>query len=67
MLQFISLPLHCVDFIFPSYLGQLETCTLSPLSKEMCPFINGSLHLPQLALTAILHPFITESLSYLKI
>ena len=52
-LQLISLPQHCGDFIFPSHLGQLETCTLSPLSKEMCPFINGSLHLAQLALTAI--------------
>tara|TARA_B100000959_G_C14932403_1_gene604268 strand:+ start:891 stop:1148 length:258 start_codon:yes stop_codon:yes gene_type:complete len=55
MLHDISAPQHCGDLIIPSHLGHLETCTLDPSSTVILPLIRGSLHLAQLAFTAIPH------------
>ncbi|MDG2372535.1 MAG: hypothetical protein P8L83_07975 [Flavobacteriaceae bacterium] len=41
------------DFILPSHLGHLETCTELPSSRDIESFIKGSLQFAQLAFTAI--------------
>ena len=53
----MSLPQHIGDLIFPqlSSLGHNEICTVDPSSLVSTSFTNGTLHLAQVALTAIPH------------
>ena len=50
----MSCPQHMGDFIFPSHLGHLDTCTTAPPSVVMLPFSSGTLQSAQLALTPML-------------